>query len=366
MHSKYPRKPSHLPILYFVRRMGIRLWLGLSLVLPLVTAAQTGQIKLSKPYVLSSTDSELIIEIPVSLPFNTDSSSTVRLASPEAHNQKGLHYPAWLSDAVFQLRQANLQRPSLRISPQRGNPEPATDFLLEFVLQGKRYWQPYHLLLEQTSSFEGKPIPQIPPLAPDALSALPSSEPPSTAPQQRVITAPPSGLQTQTPAKTRNRLAQRHKKPAADAEPVTPVPPVAAITPTAPTAPMAAIAPPELSASAISVVAPPTATPTANTAAAAPSMPPKREVAFWQQLGDWQIVLLGGLLLLCAAFLSYRLWQARQAKRAGNAPLLTRQTEFQPSGSAQFANTVFGLDDTKANDMHQKWFDQKNNPAAKK
>jgi hypothetical protein len=361
MHSKYPRKPSHLPILYFVRRMGIRLWLGLSLALPLVTAAQTGQIKLSKPYVLSSTDSELIIEIPVSLPLNADSSSTVRLASPEAHNQKGLHYPAWLSDAVFQLRQANLQRPSLRIRPQRGNPEPATDFLLEFVLQGKRYWQPYHLLLEQTSSFEGKPIPLLPTLAPYALSALPSSEPPSMAPQQRVVTAPPSGFQTQTSTKTRSRLAQRSKKPAADAEPVTPVPPVTSTTPAAPTAPMTTVAPPELPASAISVVAPPSAT-----TAAAPVMPNKREVAFWQQLGDWQILLLGSLLLLCAGFFTYRLWQARQAKRAGNAPLLTRQTEFQPSGSAQFANTVFGLDDTKANDMHQKWFDQKNNPATKK
>ena len=89
-------------------------------------------------------------------------------------------------------------------------------------------------------------------------------------------------------------------------------------------------------------------------------LPPKREVPFWQQLTDWQIWAITALLFLFVAYIGYRLWLARRAKMAENAPLLTRKTEFRNTDPNQFANTVFGMEGKNANDVHQQWFNKKN------
>lgn len=329
-------------------------------------SAQT--IQLGKPYLIASDSNQLVIELPISLPGPADSASAVRLANPSDHYQNGLHYPAWLNDATFLLRQGNLQRPTLRIIPKRGHPEPTTDLLLEFLIEGKRYLKPYHLLLEQPSNFVGSAIPEV------VADAPPPPLPPAPSPYP-VVAAPTLG-DVQSPRSmssgSRNRLNQRSdiKKSARSLTKSKSQTNMG--TSSSQPNPIAdkAITPHSQLPNNVSPTLPPGTQPQQATAQTELKPAPQQQlnVANKQHsklksafMSDWPLITGGVLMLVLLCYVLYRLWQSKRADRSNKRFLQTQRNKgFLVTSSHQFANTVFGVSDEKANDMHQQWFDQKN------
>jgi ABC-type transport system involved in cytochrome bd biosynthesis fused ATPase/permease subunit len=82
-------------------------------------------------------------------------------------------------------------------------------------------------------------------------------------------------------------------------------------------------------------------------------------------LASWQLAALGLLVCLLLAYIIYRMWLAARARRAENVPLLTKQTQFRDSNPGHAANTVFGLSDKDAHNMHAQWMNQQMNQPLK-
>ena len=303
-------------------------------------------IRLGTPAVLSAENEALAIEIPILQGLNA--SSRVRLALPAAHNQRDTAYPTWLSDAVLSIKNRRQQRRVLFIQAQRGNPELVTEMVLEFETDGKSTFKPYTLMLDRINSF-GKDT------SPDPIAAIAQSTwskaPTSTLETQSVgnkisFASPEVPPVAVAPPKKPAVQAKKANGARADTPSLMPPPPIPAseIPNSAATAP----------------TNPATTTATTPPSGASPQSPsPARPPVKAAWYADWETWAMGAGLVLILLLLFYvmsRIRQARKATFVRRAPTLTtKQAQFQETQLGSQANTVFGLSDQEANEMHQQW-----------
>jgi hypothetical protein len=314
------------------------------------------------PTVLSAPDSPLVFELPVSpsLTRQLSAATSAKLATPAQHQQHGLLYPLWLSDAIFTVKTRAGQRQSVVVHTQRGNPELSTDLLLTLNNNGIRTFAPSTLMFDKLSTFAGLPIP------PDARKALPEiayefsdlqkttkaldfSAPQATADQASVATAYPvksAGTENHvrghvTPSQ-RSPSQQVNRSPSSNPQQLKPVaaPLVTAAT-TVTAAPQAtsdkASQPPPLVAQTAPALP-------ARPANIPPFQPKPMPEPSW--LDDWPLLAGAFVGVLALLYLAFRLLKKR------SKPDAFSQTNSAPG---QAANTVFGVNTEEAQAMHKKW-----------
>jgi hypothetical protein len=327
----------------------------------------TSLIYAQSPVVLSAANEPLVFELPSApnLTRQLNPHTTAKLATPAQHQDRGLAYPLWLSDANFAVRARAGQRQSVVVEAKRGNPDLSTDLLLALNNKGVRSFEPSTLIFDKINHFvaaaplppanlaiqpdlatgfadlrkTAAPIhfPDAPPKPTTTAHAAPAHQADATqnVSQQHVSQNPPHPI----PKRANVASSQQNVKSAPKA-------PAPITFPAAPAmnAPQAA---PDMASQPL----PPAAQATPALSAKLPNAPsPKlKPLPEPSWLDDWPLLASASAGLLLVAYLVTRLMKKRD-KPSG--------FEHTRSPPEQVANTVFGISDKEAEAMHKKWLSE--------
>jgi hypothetical protein len=327
-------------------------------------------IRLGEPQITAGTDGSVAYEIAIrtALPHG----STAKLASVQIHKAKGFNYPLWLSDANVEVKQRAGQRQTLRIQVQRPSPYDQNEIMLAFTNNGHTRFAPYTLQTDNSQhKSEGKPMPSPPadtdilanPLEAIANGIVRNADavpPQAQRKQNNTVTSSPNfSARTSTKIEPKQPL----KKPA----PTRTAP--ALVAASASDAASGSANPMSAASEPASVLSAPTTTPSATvvaTSAAGPTplaapataaLPPPQTAAS-KMLQGTLVWALGAVAALLVLYLLVRLMMKNRSAQRDNAPVLTRETQFQTSRGGA-ANTVFGVSDSEAEALQQQWQQQK-------